>query len=82
MLTCTQCKVLPRLCPPMFSIFLLYFRLYEVVSLHMCVLPSTYRKTLGMLLTLTKLCEIICSQDLQLQRTKTSIILTLTQCPI
>ena len=34
-----------------------HFCLYEVVSLHTCVLPYTYRKTLEMLLKLMKLYE-------------------------
>ena len=47
-----------RLCPTIFPIFLPHFRLYEVVSLHMCVLPYKYRKILEMLLKLMKLCFI------------------------
>ena len=40
-------------------IFLPHFRLYEVVSLHVCVLPYKYRKILERLLKLMKLCNII-----------------------
>ena len=39
--------------------FLPHFRLYEVVSLHMCVLPYKYRKMLEGLPKLLKLCEIM-----------------------
>ena len=45
--------------PRIFPIFLPHFRLYEVYSRHMCVLPYTYRKILGTLLKLMKLCVII-----------------------
>ena len=45
------------------------FRLYEVVSLHMCVLPYKYRKILEMLLQLMKLCEIMGSRPGRLTRT-------------
>ena len=34
----------------MFPIFLPHFRLYEVMLLHMCVLPYKFRKILEMLL--------------------------------
>ena len=44
---------------PIFPIFLPHFRLYEVVSLHMCVLPYRCRKILEMLLKLMKLCDIM-----------------------
>ena len=37
-----QDVVVPSLCPPLFPMFLPHFRLYEVVSLHMCVLPYKY----------------------------------------
>ena len=37
-----------RLGPSIFPIFLPHFHLYEVVSLHICVLPYKYRKTLKM----------------------------------
>ena len=43
-----------RLCPLIFPTSLPHFRLYEVVALHMCVLPYKYRKILEMLLTLMK----------------------------
>ena len=43
-----------RLSPPISPIFLTYFRLYEVVSLHTCVLPYKYRKILEMLLKFMK----------------------------
>ena len=33
-----------RVCPRIFPILLPHFRLYEVASLHMCVLPYTYVK--------------------------------------
>ena len=46
------------LCAPIFPIFLPRFRLYEVVSLHRCVLPYKCRKILEMLLELMKLCDI------------------------
>ena len=36
-----------------------HFRLYEVVPLHMGVLPYTYRKMLDMVLKLMKICEIM-----------------------
>ena len=45
-----------RLCPRIFPNCLPHFRLYEVVSLHTCVLPYKCRKCLEMLLTLIKLC--------------------------
>ena len=53
-------KVLPGLCvgAPICPTFLPHFRLYGVVSLHMCVLPYKYRKILKMLLKLMKLCAI------------------------
>ena len=35
--------------PPKFPNFLPHFRLYQVVSLHMCLLPHKYRKILKML---------------------------------
>ena len=43
-------------CPPIFLLFLPHFRLYEVVSLHRCVLPYKYREILGMLRKLLKVC--------------------------
>ena len=46
----------------MFPIFLPHFRLYELASLHMCVLPFKYRKILGMLPELIKLCELLGSR--------------------
>ena len=46
-----------RLWPQIFPIFLPHFRLYEVVSLHACVLPYKCRKILEMLLKLMKLCR-------------------------
>ena len=33
-----------RMCPAIFHIFSPYFRLYEVLSLHVCFLPYKYRK--------------------------------------
>ena len=42
--------------PEVVPIFLPHFRLHEVVSLHMCVLPYKYRKRLKRLLKLMKLC--------------------------
>ena len=53
-----RCEV-PSLCQPIHLLFLPHFRLYEVVSLHRCVLPYKYRKILEMFLTLMKLCELI-----------------------
>ena len=41
------------------SYFLAIFRLYEVVSLHMCVLSYKYRKILEMWPKLTKLCVVV-----------------------
>ena len=38
-------------------IFLPHFRLYEVVSLHVCGSPYKYRKILEMLPQLIKLCD-------------------------
>ena len=46
-------------CPPTFPIFLPQSRLYGVVLLHVCVLPSKYRTILEMLLKLIGLCEIM-----------------------
>ena len=43
---------------PDISYFLPHFRVYEVVSLHMCVLPYKYRKTLEMLPELMRVCAI------------------------
>ena len=40
-----------------------HFCLYEVVSLHMCVLPCKYRKRLEMLLKLMELCELTGSRQ-------------------
>ena len=51
-----------RFCPPIspiFPIVLPHFRLYEVVSLHMCFLPFKYRKILEMVLELMELCELM-----------------------
>ena len=48
-----------HLCTTIFPITLPHFRLCEVVSLHMCVLPYIYRKILKMLLELMDLCEIM-----------------------
>ena len=45
-------------CAPIFPTFFPLFRLYEVVSLHMCFLPYMYRKILEMLPKLIKLCRI------------------------
>ena len=42
--------------------FLPHFRLYEVVSLYMCVIPYKYRKRLGVLLKPMKLCAIVGSR--------------------
>ena len=47
-----------RVCPPIFPICVPHFRLYEVVSLHMCVFSYKYRNILEMLLKLMKLCEL------------------------
>ena len=44
--------------PPLFHISLPHFRLYEVVSLHMRVLPYKYRTMVYMLLTLMRLCQL------------------------
>ena len=41
---------------PIFPIFLPHCRLYEVVSLRMCVIPYKYRKIVEMLLKLMKVC--------------------------
>ena len=49
--------------PPIFRIFLSHFRLYEVVSLHRCVLPYIYRTILEMLLKLIELCETMGSRS-------------------
>ena len=45
--------------PPLFPIVFRHFRLYEVVSRHMCVLPYMHRKILKML---PKLTELLCSK--------------------
>ena len=58
------------LCPPTFPAFLPPFCLYEVFSLHMCVLPYKYHKILEMLPKLMKL------RDTTGRRTVLSIILT------
>ena len=51
--------VLYAACVHNISVFLPHLLLYEVVSLHTCALPYKYRKILGMLRKLTKLCEIM-----------------------
>ena len=51
-----------QLSSPIFRLFCSHFRLYEVVSLRMCVLPYIYHKILKILLKLTELCETSCSQ--------------------
>ena len=50
---CSRSSTLPnvrRLSP---FIFLPHFRLYEVIALHMCILPYKYRKIMEMLLKFT-----------------------------
>ena len=64
-----------RRCPPTFPMFLQYFRLYEVVSLHRCFLPYKYRKLLETLPKLMKLCEMMGS------RTTCSRSVSLSTCP-
>ena len=54
-------SVRPRLCPTIVPTSLPHFRLYEVVLLHMCLLPYKYRKILEMLFKLMKLWEIMCT---------------------
>ena len=51
-----------RPCPPIFPIPLPHFRLYEVASLHRCVLRCECRKILEMLPKFTKLCETMGSR--------------------
>ena len=55
-------RMVRRLYPPKFLIFLPHFRLYEVVWLHMCFIPYEYRKISEMLLELMKLCDIMGSR--------------------
>ena len=58
----------PRLCPPICPISLPHFRLYEVVLLHVCVLPYKYRTILEMLPKLMKWCEIMGSRRMHGKR--------------
>ena len=52
-----------RRCLPRFSIVLPHFRLYEVVSLHMCVPPYKYRIILEMLLNFLKVSFEVMQND-------------------
>ena len=52
-------------CPPIFPRVFSHFRLYEVVSLHMCDRSCTYRKIFKMVPKLTELCNTLGSRPRQ-----------------